>query len=68
MRYHLVQEHDIEHKNEYFEIRFQGDNARESLFFVSDEENLEDVAGQIVVQHAQSHKKWVLIPHRKKHF
>ena len=65
-QYQLVEKHAIEHHNEYFEVRStQNEQDIESLFFVTNEENLEDVATAIVAEHWPSVKHWTIIPHRK---
>jgi len=64
-QYQLVEKHDIEHHNEYFEVRTtQTDNPR-SLFFITNEENLEDTAASIITDHLPDAKHWTVIPHRK---
>jgi hypothetical protein len=66
MDYQLVEEEAIEHKNEYFEVRINPDDARpQRVFFVSNEENLEDVARDILQKYAPEAEHWTLIPHRK---
>jgi len=67
MRYQLVEETNIEHKNEYFEIRWQTGGPGRSFFFTSNEENLEEVAEEIVSRYAKGAAGWHVIPHRKKH-
>lgn len=68
MDYQLVEEEAIEHKNEYFEVRINPDNVRpQRVFFVSNEENLEAVAKEIVEKYAPDAVHWTLIPHRKQH-
>lgn len=66
MNYQLVEEEAIEHKNEYFEVRINPNDARpKRVFFVSNEENLEAVAADIVEKYAPDAAHWTLIPHRK---
>ena len=63
--YQLVEKHDIQHHNEYYELRTtQTDNPR-SLFFTTNEENLEDVAADIVKSELSGVEHYTLIPHRK---
>ena len=64
--YQLVEKHAIEHHNEYFEVRTtQSDKDAESLFFTTNEENLEEVAAAIVDEHMPGVKNWTVVPHRK---
>lgn len=62
-KYQLVEEADIEHKNEYFEVRFA--DRRPSLYFTTNEENLETTADAIVGEHATDAGEYHVIPHRK---
>ncbi|GAB3687167.1 hypothetical protein GCM10027592_00360 [Spirosoma flavus] len=65
-QYKLVDKHAIEHHNEYFEVRTTQDNDQaQSLFFTTNEENLEDVAAEIAAEHLPGVKHWTVIPHRK---
>ena len=65
-QYQLVEKHDIEHHNEYFEVRTTHDtDSPTSLFFTTNEENLETVAAEIVAEHLPGTKNWTVIPHRK---
>lgn len=65
-QYQLVEKHAIEHHNEYYEVRTTQDNDQpKSLFFTTNEENLEEVAGAIVADHLPGVKHWTIIPHRK---
>ncbi|GAB2548762.1 hypothetical protein [Spirosoma aerophilum] len=65
-QYQLVEKHAIEHHNEYYEVRTTQDNDQsKSLFFTTNEENLEEVAGAIVADHLPGVKHWTVIPHRK---
>lgn len=64
--YQLVEKHAIEHHNEYFEVRINNNDAHPfSYFFITNEENLEVVAEQLVKEHASNAKDWTVIPHRK---
>ncbi|GAB3539874.1 hypothetical protein [Spirosoma fluminis] len=65
-QYQLVEKHAIEHHNEYYEVRItqEGDHP-ESLFFITNEENLEDVAADIIADHKPGVKHWTIVPHRK---
>ncbi|GAB3731910.1 hypothetical protein [Spirosoma lituiforme] len=64
--YQLVEKHSIEHHNEYYEVRTtQADEQTKSLFFSTNEENLEEVAAAIVADHLPGVKQWTVIPHRK---
>lgn len=64
--YQLVEKHAIEHHNEYYEVRTtQDDSQSRSLFFTSNDENLEEVATAIIADHLPSAKHWTVIPHRK---
>ncbi|MDB5239850.1 MAG: hypothetical protein JWP57_475 [Spirosoma sp.] len=66
-QYQLVEKHDVQHHNEYFELRTtQTDNPR-SLFFTTNEENLEDVAAAIIQDEMPDTEHWTIIPHRKSH-
>lgn len=64
--YQLVEKHSIEHHNEYYEVRTtQADDQTKSLFFSTNEENLEEVAAAIVADHLPGVEQWTVIPHRK---
>lgn len=64
--YQLVEKHSIEHHNEYYEVRTtQADDQTKSLFFSTNEENLEEVAAAIIADHLPGVKQWTIIPHRK---
>ncbi len=64
--YQLVEKHAIEHHNEYYEVRTTQDtDGPTSLFFTTNEENLEHVAAAIAADHLPSAKHWTIIPHRK---
>lgn len=65
INYQLVAKHDIERHNEYFEIRTTQTTSPKSLFFITNEENLEKVAATIVAEQLPDAKHWTLIPHRK---
>ncbi|GAB3952896.1 hypothetical protein GCM10028805_35630 [Spirosoma harenae] len=65
-KYQLVEKHAIEHHNEYYEVRATQDNDQaKSLFFTTNEENLEEVADAIAAEHMPGVKHWTVIPHRK---
>ena len=65
-QYHLVEKHAISQHNEYYELRTTHDTDQpSSLFFTTNEENLEDVAATIVAEHMSKVKHWTIIPHRK---
>lgn len=66
-QYQLVDKAAIEHHNEYYEVRStqNSDDHPESLFFTTNEENLEDTAANIVADHMPGVKQWTVIPHRK---
>lgn len=65
--YQLVEKSAIEHHNEYYEVRTtqNGDEQPRSLFFITNEENLEEVAANIAADHLSGAKHWTVIPHRK---
>ncbi|MBO9636614.1 hypothetical protein [Siphonobacter aquaeclarae] len=68
MHYQFVDPEREALHNEYFEISFPGDDApARSLFFISNEENLEEVAAYIVGKYVGNEPEWTLIPHRKRH-
>ncbi|GAB3778876.1 hypothetical protein GCM10028818_28680 [Spirosoma horti] len=65
-QYQLVEKHAIEHHNEYYEVRTtETDDQPKSLFFSTNEENLEEVAAAIAAEHLPGAKHWTVIPHRK---
>ena len=65
-QYQLVEKHEIEHHNEYFEVRTtHTDDNPTSLYFTTNEENLEVVAAEIAAEHLPGAKDWTIIPHRK---
>lgn len=65
-KYQLVEKHAIEHHNEYYEVRTTHEgNQTHSVFFTTNEENLEDVAADIVSSHMPGVTNWTVIPHRK---
>lgn len=66
-QYQLVEKHDIEKHNEYFEVRTTHTNTPKSLFFTTNEENLEDVATAIIQDEMPGTENWTIIPHRKSH-
>lgn len=64
--YKLVDKNIIEHHNEYYEVRAtQEESSPKSLFFTTNEENLEEVAAGIVAEHWPGITHWAVIPHRK---
>lgn len=64
--YQLVEKHAIEHHNEYYEIRLNpSEEHPRSLYFTTNEENLETTADEIVQELAPGTEQWTLIPHRK---
>lgn len=65
--YAIVSEDKIEHKNEYFEIRFTGaaQPHRRSIFFTTNEENLEVVARQVLADQGIVAEHWLVVPHAK---
>lgn len=65
-QYTLVKKHTIEHHNEYYEVRTtQQEGHPQSLFFTTNEENLEEVAADVVADHLPGVTHWTVIPHRK---
>jgi hypothetical protein len=66
-QYQLVEKHDIEKHNEYFEVRTTHTSMPKSLFFTTNEENLEDVATAIIQDEMPGTEHWTIIPHRKSH-
>lgn len=65
-QYQLVEKRAIEHHNEYYEVRTTHENDQpKSLFFTTNEENLEDVAAAIAADHLPGANHWTIIPHRK---
>ena len=64
--YKLVDKHNIEHHNEYYEVQTtqEGDHPQ-SLFFTTNAENLEEVAAEIVADNLPGVKHWTIIPHPK---
>ncbi|QIP11851.1 hypothetical protein G8759_04000 [Spirosoma aureum] len=65
-KYKLVEKHAVEHHNEYYEVKITQDSDHpESLFFTTNEENLEEVAASIIADHKPGVKHWTVIPHRK---
>ncbi|WP_338874324.1 hypothetical protein WBJ53_01755 [Spirosoma sp. SC4-14] len=63
--YKLVEKHAVEHHNEYYEVRITDGKHPQSLFFTTNEENLEDVAADIIAKLEPNAKNWTVIPHRK---
>lgn len=64
-QYQLVEKNDIQHHNEYYELRTtQTENPR-SLFFTTNEENLEEVAADIAGSELSGVEHYTVIPHRK---
>ncbi|AQG81752.1 hypothetical protein [Spirosoma montaniterrae] len=64
-QYQLVEKHAIQHHNEYYELRTTQTEQPHSLFFTTNEENLEEVAAAIAKEHAGNAENWTVIPHRK---
>ncbi|WP_420149640.1 hypothetical protein [Spirosoma sp.] len=65
-QYQLVEKHAIQQHNEYYELRTTQDTDHpKSLYFITNEENLEDVAATIVAEHLSKVQHWTIIPHRK---
>lgn len=65
--FRLVDPQTVEQHNEYYEIRISPPGEEPySVFFTTDEENLEETAAQVVSDQAQP-GEWIVIPHRKKH-
>ena len=66
-QYQLVERAAIEHHNEYYELLTtqNGTEQPESIFFTTNEENLEEVAADVVAEHLPGVKHWTVIPHRK---
>ena len=64
--YQLVEKHAVEHHNEYFELQLNPSDAHpRSLYFTTNEENLETTASDIIADQAPGTKSWTIIPHRK---
>ena len=66
-QYQLVEKHDIEKHNEYFEVRTAQTDSPRSLYFISNEEDLEAVAADIIKDEIPGTEHWTIIPHRKSH-
>ena len=64
-QYQLVEKHDIEHHNEYYELRTTQTKNPRSLFFTTNEENLEEVAADIAGAELSGAEHYTVIPHRK---
>ena len=66
--YKIVHEHDIENKNEYFELLFLPlSKETPSIFFSTNAENLEEVGKAIVNDKGINIKQWRIVPHSKHH-
>lgn len=63
--YQLVEKHDIQHHNEYYELRTTQTSHQQSLFFTTNEENLEEVAADIAAAELPGVAHYTVIPHRK---
>lgn len=66
-QYQLVEKHDIEHHNEYYEVRTTHTDHPRSLFFTTNEENLEETAADLVRNELPGTEHYTIIPHRKSH-
>ncbi len=65
-QYKIVKEADIEHKNEYYEVRInENGHHKRSIFFTTNAENLEACAAEIVAAQARGAKDWHVVPHLK---
>lgn len=64
-QYRLVEKHDIQHHNEYYELRTTRTDNQRSLFFTTNEENLEEVAADIAENELSGVEHYTVIPHRK---
>ena len=64
-KYQLVEKHDIQHHNEYYELRTTQTDDQKSLFFTTNEENLEAVAADIAQSELPGVEHYTVIPHRK---
>ncbi|MBC3783658.1 hypothetical protein [Spirosoma utsteinense] len=64
-QYQLVEKSDIQHHNEYYELRTTQTESPRSLFFTTNEENLEEVAAEIVSNELSGVAHYTVIPHRK---
>ena len=63
--YQIVQEEEIEHKNEYYELHLINNSQQERIFFSTNQENLEQAARQIIDDMGIEVEKWHIIPHVK---
>lgn len=66
-KYQLVEKREIQHHNEYYELRTTQTERPQSLYFTTNEENLEDVAAAIILDEMPGTEHWTIIPHRKSH-
>ncbi|WP_080237618.1 hypothetical protein [Spirosoma rigui] len=64
-QYQLVEKSDIQHHNEYYELRTTQTEDPRSLFFTTNEENLEEVAADIASSELSGVEHYTVIPHRK---
>lgn len=64
-KYQLVEKHNIQHHNEYYELRTTQTTNQRSLFFTTNEENLEEVAADIAKSELSGVDHYTVIPHRK---
>ena len=64
-QYQLVEKHDIQHHNEYYELRTTQTDDQKSVFFTTNEENLEDVAADIAQNELSGVTHYTIVPHRK---
>jgi hypothetical protein len=64
-KYQFVEKHDIQHHNEYYELRTTQTDDQKSLYFTTNEENLEEVAADIVKNELPGIQHYTVIPHRK---
>ena len=66
LHFQLVEKDDISQHNEYYEVHTTQDAPHfKSLYFTTNEENLEEVAAAIAAEHMPNAKHWTIIPHRK---
>ncbi len=64
--YKIVKEEEIEHKNEYFELRISEQGvSQQSIFFSTNAENLETVARAIMADKEITASHWQVVPHLK---
>lgn len=64
-QYTLVEKQHIEEHNEYYEVRTTHTDNPKSLFFTTNEENLETTAADVVADNMPGVNNWTIIPHRK---